>query len=71
MFVKLDSIMKKPKRPQYYIRRDIKIKNRLNGEIISGDLINEEDIDGKSYFVVRNDKGSIVKLTKEAYSLIK
>jgi hypothetical protein len=63
--------MKKPKRPQYNIKRGIKFKNRLNGESITGDLINEEDIEGKSYFVIRNDKGSVVKLTKEAYSIQK
>lgn len=63
--------MKNQKRPKYNVRRGMKFKNRLNSEIISGDLINEEDIDGKSYFIVRNDKGNIVKLTKEAYSLLK
>lgn len=63
--------MRKPKRPQFLIKRGLKFKNRLNSEIISGDLINEEDIDGKSYFVVRNDKGTVVKLTKEAYSIQK
>lgn len=71
MFAKQDYFMKKPKRPQYSIKRGLRFKNRLNSEIIFGDLINEEEIDGKSYFVVRNDKGNVVKLTKEAYSLQK
>jgi len=63
--------MRKPKRPQFLIKRGLKFKNRLNGELILGDLINEEDIDGKSYFVIRNEKGNVIKLTKEAYSLQK
>lgn len=63
--------MKPQKRQQYNIKRGMKFKNRLNSELINGDLINEEDIDGKSYFVIRNEKGNVVKLTKEAYSLLK
>jgi len=63
--------MRRPKRPLFNIRKGIKFKNRLNSEIISGDLINEEDIEGKSYFVVRNEKGTVIKLTKEAYSILK
>jgi hypothetical protein len=56
---------------KYNIKPDVKLKNRLNGEFVQGDLINEEEIEGKSYFVLRNSRGSIVKLTKEAFSLAK
>lgn len=52
---------------KYNVRKDVKLKNRYNGDIISGDIINEEDIDGKSFFVLRNQRGSVIKLTREAY----
>lgn|GEM_PF-2774427 len=58
-------------RPKYNIRTNVKFKNKLNSDIVIGDLINEEEIDGKNYFVIRNAKGSVVKLTKEAYAILK
>lgn len=71
MSAKQAYIMKRPKRPQFNVRPNIKFKNRLNSEIVMGDLINEEEIEGKHYFVVRTQKGNVVKLTKEAYSILK
>lgn len=55
----------------YNIRPNVKLKNKFNSEIFSGDIINEEEIEGKYYYIVRNEKGNIVKLTKEAYTVIK
>lgn len=55
------------RKPTYKVRPSVKFKNKFNGEIIIGDLINEEEIEGKGFFVIRNNKGSVVKLTREAY----
>ena len=57
----------KPQRKKYSIKHDVKLKNRYNGDIVLGDIINEEEIEGKSFYVLRNQKGSVVKLTREAY----
>lgn len=57
----------KSQRKKYPVRHDVKLKNRYNGDIIAGDLINEEEIEGKLFFVLRNHRGSVVKLTREAY----
>jgi len=63
--------MKYPNKPKYNIKPNIKLKNKFNSEIIIGDVINEEEIEGKIYFVMKNQKGNIIKLTKEAYTIIK
>lgn len=57
----------KPQRKKYSIKHDVKLKNRYNGDIVLGDIINEEEIEGKAFYVLRNQKGSVVKLTREAY----
>lgn len=59
------------KRVKYNVKPNVKIKNRLNGDIIFGDLINEEEIEGKGFFVLRKDRGHVIKLSKEAYSLVR
>ena len=63
--------MRQQNKKQYVIKPNVKLKNKFNSEIITGDIINEEEIEGKYYFVVRNEKRNIVKLTKEAYTVIK
>jgi len=63
--------MKFPNKPKYNVRPNVKLKNKFNNEIVTGDIINEEEIEGKYYFVLRNEKGNVVKLTKEAYTIIK
>jgi hypothetical protein len=50
--------------------RSIKLKNRLNGDVIEGILVNEEDIDGKKYFVVRFLNGAVNKFNKEAFTSV-
>lgn len=57
----------KPQRKKYFVKRDVRLKNRYNGDVVLGDIINEEEIEGKSFYVLRNQKGSVVKLTREAY----
>lgn len=50
--------------------RTVKLKNKLNGDTVEGLLVNEEDIDGRKYFVVKFLNGSVNKFNKEAFSLI-
>ena len=50
--------------------RSVKIKNKLNGDVIEGILVNEENIDGKNYFVLRFLNGAVNKFNKEAYSVV-
>jgi hypothetical protein len=50
----------------------VTLKNRLNNETVSGDLIKEEDIDGKRYFVLFNERERrTFKLAKDAFILMK
>lgn len=53
-----------------YKPRSVKIKNKLNGDVIEGTLVNEENIDGKNYFVLRFLNGAVNKFNKEAYSIV-
>ena len=53
-----------------YRPRFVKLKNKLNGETIEGVLVNEEDIDGGKYFVLRFLIGNVNKFNKEAFSLV-
>lgn len=62
--------MKKFQKSQYNVKFDVVFKNKINNEIIIGDVINEEEIDGKHFFVVKNGQRSY-KLAKEGYSIVK
>ena len=44
------------KRNQYKIKYDVTLKNRLNNEIVRGNMVNEKDIDGKQYWIRNNKK---------------
>jgi hypothetical protein len=41
--------------------------NRINNEQIAGDLINEDEIEGKQFYVMRVGT-RLLKLAKDAYS---
>lgn len=59
----------KTKRPTYNIKRNVTFKNKFNNESYTGDLINEDSIDGKLFYVVKKD-AKVFKLAKESYSVI-
>jgi hypothetical protein len=40
------------KRVQYKIRHDVVLKNKLNNELVKGNIVNEKEIDGKNYWVL-------------------
>ena len=63
--------MKFNKRPKYNVRPGVRFKNKLNGELVMGDLINEEEIEGRLFYVIRNSRGNVIKLTREAYYIQK
>jgi hypothetical protein len=50
-------------------RINVKFRNKINNEITIGDLINEEFIDNKPYYVVRVVRG-VIKLAKDAYTIV-
>lgn len=54
----------------YKIKPNSKLKNSLSNEIIIVDIINEEEIDGKKFWVVHRN-GRTLKLSKDAFSLVK
>lgn len=57
-------------RNHYKPKLAVKLKNRLNNQVIVGDIINEEEIDGKQFWVIRtNDR--VLKLAKDAYTMSK
>jgi hypothetical protein len=58
------------RRPVYKIRENIILRNIFNNNDIHGDIINEEDIEGKTFYIVRSNN-RVYKLAKEAHSLIK
>jgi len=50
----------------YTVRPNVKFKNRMNEISYVGDIINEEEIEGKGYYVVKIN-GRVQKLAKEAF----
>ena len=51
--------------------KHIKLKNKLNNDIIEGILINEDSIDGQAYFVIKFLNGTVNKFNKEAFTVVK
>jgi hypothetical protein len=60
----------KPQRQQYKIKENVTLKNIFNTGDIIGDIINEEEIEGKPFYVVRSNN-RVLKLSKEAYLIRK
>jgi hypothetical protein len=67
----MDGQKSKYNKPRYKKIPDVRIKNRFNNEVFTGDIINEEDIEGTKYFIFRTTKGNVIKLSKDAHSLQK
>lgn len=60
---------KKSRFDRYVVKPNITLKNKLTGELIQGDIVNEEDIDGHFYYVLRNHRGTH-KYVKEAFTIL-
>lgn len=59
----------KNRQPTYSIKKNATLKNRLNNELFYGDVINEESIEGKMFFVIRKE-GKVFKLSKDSFSVV-
>ena len=55
------------KRQQFVTKPNFILFNRLNSEQIVGDLINEDEIEGKQFYVLRVGQRTL-KLAKDAYT---
>ena len=54
------------------IRENITLQNRFNNELVIGDILSEDEIEGKKFFVVRTGNPQrVLKLAKDAYSIKK
>lgn len=54
-------------RQQFVTKPNFSLFNRFNNEQVTGDLINEDEIEGKKFYVMRVGQ-RVLKLAKEAYS---
>lgn len=64
--------MRTHQRNQFVTKPNVTLQNRLNNELITGDLVNEDEIDGKKFFVLRAGRPPrLMKLAKDAYTLKK
>ncbi len=59
--------MKTQQRNNYIVKPNVTLVNRFNNERINGDLINEEEIEGKPFYVIRVGQ-RVMKLAKDAYT---
>lgn len=64
--------MYRSNRNQFIVKHNVTLQNRLNNDTITGDLVNEDEIDGKKFFVLRAGRPPrLMKLAKDAYVLKK
>lgn len=69
--MKKDSVKKTSfRRPEYKVRYNITLKNIFNNTDFVGDIINEEEIEGKGFYVLKVNN-RVYKLAKDAHTLLK
>lgn len=54
----------------YKAKPNAKLKNAMTNEVIVVDILDEEDIEGKKFWIVRS-KQRMLKLSKDAYALVR
>ena len=61
------------KRTQFKIRHDVVLKNKLNNELVKGNIVNEKEIDGKNYWVLNVPSRGAQQLSysKDSWSIVK
>jgi hypothetical protein len=61
------------KHSQYKIRYEVSLKNKLNNEIVRGNIVNEKDIDGKQYWVmtVPGRGAALLSYSKDSWAITK
>lgn len=52
------------------VLRKIKLKNSFTGEIVEGELVIEEEIEGKKFFVVQIGPRTM-KFARDGYSIVR
>lgn len=52
---------------RYATKLNVILYNRLNNEPVAGDIVNEDEIEGKQFYVMRVN-GRLLKLAKDAYT---
>jgi len=68
--VKKELVKTSFRRPDYKVKQNITLKNIFNNTDFCGDIINEEEIEGKGFYVLRVNN-RIYKLAKDAHILQK
>lgn len=57
---------------KYVPKINVVLVNRFNNEVIECDIINEDEIEGKKFFVVKAARTArVLKLAKDAYTIRK
>ncbi len=57
---------------KYITRPNVVLVNRFNNEVVECDIINEDEIEGKKFFVVKSARTArVLKLAKDAYTIKK
>lgn len=54
----------------YKTKLNVRLKNNITNEVTRGDIVDEEYIDGKQFYVVKVGP-RLLKLSKEGYTLLK
>lgn len=54
----------------YKIKPNTNFKNNITKEVHTGDIINEEEIEGKRFYIVKIGP-RVLKFSKEGYSIVK
>ena len=59
-------------RQQFKIKHDAVLKNRLTNETVRGNIINERDIEGKSYWVMTLPARGLAQLSysKDSWTIV-
>lgn len=58
---------------KYSVKSNVLIKNKITGDTIKGDVIDEKEIDGKQFWVFHwpERERSRLLLAKESYQIVK
>ncbi len=55
------------RKPQFVVKPNVTLYNRVNSDHITGDLVNEDEIEGKQFYVLRVGP-RLMKFAKDAYT---
>lgn len=57
---------------KFIVKPNVTFINRYNNEVVIGDIINEDDIEGKKFYVVKTTHSArVLKLAKDAFTIKK